>query len=33
MSSSKLNSLGWEANVDLKNGLQWSYEDFKKTST
>jgi hypothetical protein len=32
MSSSKLNSLGWKAKTSLKDGLQRSYEDFKKNS-
>jgi len=31
MSSSKLNSLGWKSNTSLKDGLQRSYDDFKKT--
>ena len=32
MSSFKLNSLGWKSNTSLKDGLQRSYDDFKKNS-
>ena len=31
MDSSRLMSLGWRAEIDLRSGLQSAYEDFKKT--
>ena len=32
MDSSRLNRLGWQAKVDLQNGLKSAYDDFLKTS-